>query len=105
MDLSAELLQIAEERARQRAFDNFSTRQADAHDLPFPDQSFDLATCRFGVMFFADTEKALRELFRVLKPGGRACFLAWGPFDQPYWSSTVGVVLKHVGGPAIGPGG
>jgi len=47
----------------------------------------------------------LRELRRVLKPGARACFVVWGPFEQPYWSSMMGVVLKHVGGPALVPGG
>jgi ubiquinone/menaquinone biosynthesis C-methylase UbiE len=104
LDLSAELLLIAEERARQRGLDNFSTCQADAQSLPFPDQSLDLVTCRFGVMFFADCDKALREAHRVLRSGGRACFLAWGPFDQPYWSNTMGIVLKHVAGPAIRPG-
>ena len=105
LDLSPDLLQIAEERARQRALSNFSIRQADAHHLPFPDQTFDLATCRFGVMFFNDPRQALAELRRVLKPGGRACFLAWGPFDQPYWSSTWGVLLKCVGGPMLAPNG
>jgi SAM-dependent methyltransferase len=105
LDLSSELLQIATERAQQRGLTNFSTQQADAHQLPFPDQSFGLATSRFGVMFFQDCEKALREVHRVLKPGARACFLAWGPFEQPYWSSTMGVVVKHVGGPALVPGG
>jgi SAM-dependent methyltransferase len=105
LDLSAELLEIAEQRARQRELTNFSVREADAHELPFPDRSFDLATCRFGVMFFADCERALRELHRVLKPGGRACFLAWGPFGQPYWLSTMGIVAKHGGGPIIAPGG
>lgn len=105
LDLSAELLEIATERARERGLTNFSTRPADAHNLPFPDQSFDLATSRFGVMFFADCGKALRELRRVLKPGARACFAAWGPFEQPYWSSTMGVVVKRMGGPALVPGG
>ena len=104
LDLSAELLLIAEQRARQRGLDNFSTCQADAQSSPFPDQSFDLVTCRFGVMFFADCDKALREVHRMLRPGGRACFAAWGPFNQPYWSNTMGIVVKHVGGPAIPPG-
>jgi ubiquinone/menaquinone biosynthesis C-methylase UbiE len=104
LDLSPELLAIAAERARARELANFSTRQADAHTLPFPDDSFDLATCRFGVMFFSDCDRALRELHRVLKPNGRACFLAWGPFDQPYWSSTMGIVHKHVGGSLMSPG-
>jgi SAM-dependent methyltransferase len=104
-DLSAELLEIAEGRARQRGLTNFSTHQGDAHDLPFADRRFDLATCRFGVMFFTNVDKALQELHRVLKPGGRACFVAWGPFEQPYWTATVGVVVQHVGGPLIAPGG
>ena len=60
--------------------------------LPVPDDNFDLGTSRFGVMFFRDPRKALGELRRVLRPGARACFLAWGRFDQPYWSSTMGVV-------------
>jgi SAM-dependent methyltransferase len=105
LDLSSELLQIASERAHQRGLTNFSTQQADAHQLPFSDQEFDLVTSRFGVMFFQNCEKALREVHRVLKPGARACFLTWGPFEQPYWSSTIGVVVKRVGGPAIVPGG
>src|SRR4029453_11359512 len=49
--------------------------------------------------------KALSELRRVLKRGGRACFVAWGSFDQPYWASTMGIVQKHIGGPLMAPGG
>ncbi len=105
LDLSSELLQIAAERAQQRGLTNLSTQQADAHQLPFPDHSFDLVTSRFGVMFFQDCERALREVHRVLKRGARACFLAWGPFEQPYWSSTMGIVAKRVGGPTLVPGG
>jgi ubiquinone/menaquinone biosynthesis C-methylase UbiE len=105
LDLSADLLAIATERARARGLRNFSTQQADAHSLPFPDNSFDLATSRFGVMFFREPVVALSELHRVLQPGARACFLAWGPFDQPYWQSMMGVVHRHVGGSVLQPGG
>ena len=105
LDLSADLLEIARGRAQERGLNNFSTRQADAQALPFADYSFDLATCRFGVMFFRDAVVALREVRRVLIPGARACFLAWGPFEQPYWQSTMGVVHQHVGGPLLQPGG
>ncbi|HKN36939.1 MAG TPA: methyltransferase domain-containing protein [Terriglobales bacterium] len=45
VDLSADLLAIAEKRAQQRGLANISFHQGDAHELPFPDQSFDLATC------------------------------------------------------------
>jgi len=105
LDLSSELLAIATERAQQRGLTNFSAQQADAQQLPFSHQTLDLVTSRFGVMFFQDCEQALREVHRVLKPGARSCFLVWGPFEQPYWSSMIGVVVKHVGGPALAPGG
>jgi SAM-dependent methyltransferase len=101
LDLSADLLEIAKGRARDRSLDNFVTQQADAHALPFADNSFDLATCRFGVMFFGNVDVALRELYRVLRPSARACFLAWGPFDQPYWQSMMGVVHMQIGGPLL----
>jgi SAM-dependent methyltransferase len=101
LDLSTDLLAIAAERARQHGLTNFTTQQADAHQLPFPDEQFDLATSRFGVMFFADIQRALSELRRVLKPGARACFAVWGSKDQPYFASTIGVVHRHVGGPFL----
>jgi SAM-dependent methyltransferase len=105
LDLSADLLQVAKGRAQDRGLQNFSTQQADAHALPFPDNSFDLATSRFGVMFFGDVGLALRELRRVLRDQARACFLAWGAIDQPYWQTTMGVVHGHVGGPLLAAGG
>lgn len=105
LDLSADLLEIAAQRAQARGLNNLAIQQADAHNLPFPADIFDLATSRFGVMFFRDPELALREVLRVLRPGARACLLAWGPFDQPYWQSTMGVVYRHVGGPLLQPGG
>jgi SAM-dependent methyltransferase len=101
LDLSADLLEIAAKRARARGLTNLTTQQADAHALPFADSRFDLATSRFGVMFFRDPELAFRELLRVLRPGARACFLAWGSFDQPYWQSMMGVVHRHIGGPLL----
>jgi ubiquinone/menaquinone biosynthesis C-methylase UbiE len=104
-DLSSDLLELAGQRAKGKGLVNFSTQQADAHKLPFPNQSFDLATCRFGVMFFADVEGALTELRRVLKAGGRACFAAWGTFEQPYWQTTMKLVRQHVGGAMLAPGG
>jgi SAM-dependent methyltransferase len=104
-DQSSELLEVAAERARQRKLANLTTRQADAHKLPFADRSFDLATCRFGVMFFANAVGALAELRRVLKPGARACFAAWGPIEQPYWQTTMKIVHSHVGGAMLVPGG
>jgi SAM-dependent methyltransferase len=105
VDQSSELLEIAAKRARDKNLLTFITQQADAHHLPFGDQSFDLATCRFGVMFFNDCQRALEELRRVLKPGARACFAAWGPMEQPYWQTTMKIVHRHAGGAMLEPGG
>jgi SAM-dependent methyltransferase len=105
VDQSSELLEIAAERARNKKLSNFTTQQADAHHLPFADHSFDLATCRFGVMFFSDARRALAELRRVLKPGARACFAAWGSMEQPYWQTMMKIVHRHAGGTMLPPGG
>jgi SAM-dependent methyltransferase len=105
IDLSEGLLEIATHRAEARGLKNFTAQVADAHRLPFPENSFDLATSRFGVMFFQDPVAALLELWRVLRPGARACFLVWGSIEQPYWQSMMGVVHRHVGGPQVQPDG
>jgi ubiquinone/menaquinone biosynthesis C-methylase UbiE len=105
IDQSSELLEIATQRARLKKLSNFTTQQGDAHHLAFANQRFDLATCRFGVMFFSDPQRALAELRRVLKPGARACFAAWGPIEQPYWQTTMKIIHQHVGGPMLPSGG
>ena len=52
-------------------------RQADALRLPFPDGTFDVVVCQFGVMFFPDKAAAFAEAKRVLRPGGRFVFNTW----------------------------
>ncbi|OYQ31348.1 hypothetical protein CHU95_19460 [Niveispirillum lacus] len=52
---------------------------ADMQALPFASGSFDIVLCRFGLMFVPDTQAALREMRRVLRPGGAAVLAVWGP--------------------------
>ena len=66
VDFSAEMLARAERKAPE-----FDWVQADASALPFPDGSFETATVGFGIRNLADLEAGLRELARVLVPGGR----------------------------------
>src|SRR6266446_2358147 len=95
-DLGLGMISLAEELARKKSLANIEFREASAESLPFPDESYDVLTCRFGIMFFPDLPKALRECFRVLKPGGRAVFVAWGKKEQPFFTTTAGIILKHV---------
>lgn len=104
MDLNAELLEVARRRAAQRSLSNVNFHPADAHALPFADSSFDLVTSRLGVMFFDHIGAALAEARRVLRPGGGIALLAWGPFEQPYFLTTIGIVSRHVPGPMLRPG-
>jgi SAM-dependent methyltransferase len=95
-DLGPGMISLAEELARKKGITNIEFREASAESLPFPGESYDVLTCRFGIMFFPDLPKALRECFRVLKPGGRAVFVAWGKKEQPFFTTTAGIILKHV---------
>jgi SAM-dependent methyltransferase len=81
-DLSSGMIEITEANARLRGCRNVHCRQADVHCLPFEDATFDAVTCRFGVMYFADTATALHEIWRVLKPGSRVVLTAWASLDQ-----------------------
>ncbi len=101
IDVSPEPLKLANERAVERGLNNVRFQQGDAHALPFADESFHRITSRLGVMFFAEPLRAFGEMRRVLKPGGTATLLTWGPMDQPYFQTTVGTVLRLMPGSAI----
>src|SRR5258708_18744611 len=102
-DLGPGMISLAEELARKKGLTNIEFREASAESLPFADESYDALTCRFGIMFFPDLPRALRECLRVLKPGGRVVFVAWGKKEQPFFTTTAGIILKHVPLPPPAP--
>ena len=102
-DLGPGMMSLAEELARKKGLTNIEFRQANAESLPFSDASYDVISCRFGIMFFPDLPKALHECLRVLKPGGRAAFVAWGKLAQPFFTTTAGILLKHLPAPPPPP--
>jgi SAM-dependent methyltransferase len=73
--------------------------QGTAESLPFPDASFDAVISQFGLMFFADRLQALREMRRVLTPGGRVAVAVWDSIENiPAYASEV-ALLDRVAGP------
>jgi len=71
-------------------------RQVDAMRLPYPDASFDVVACQFGVMFFPDKPAAFAEARRVLRPGGVFIFNVWDRIDQNEFADTVGQALQSL---------
>ena len=81
-DLVPPMLSALAVRVADAGIANLETRLADMEALPFADASFDRVTCRFGIMFSPRPERAMGEARRVLRPGGRAAFLVWGPVED-----------------------
>lgn len=95
-DPSAALLAEAEANARSAGLQNIEFRRAMVEALPFADGSFDAVVSQLGLMFAADLPRALGEVRRVLRPGCRAAFLAWGPYElNPFWRGFRDVVPRY----------
>ncbi|HLF93101.1 MAG TPA: methyltransferase domain-containing protein [Planctomycetota bacterium] len=79
LDLTPELLAQARQHAPLAGVPEIAWHEGDAEALPFPDASFDAVLSQFGHMFAPRPEVALKEILRVLKPGGRIAFATWPP--------------------------
>ncbi|UYU31833.1 bifunctional demethylmenaquinone methyltransferase/2-methoxy-6-polyprenyl-1,4-benzoquinol methylase UbiE [Siccibacter colletis] len=80
-DINDSMLKMGREKLRNvGVVGNVEYVQANAEALPFPDNTFDCITISFGLRNVTDKEKALRSMFRVLKPGGRLLVLE---FSKP----------------------
>ncbi|AFR01585.1 bifunctional demethylmenaquinone methyltransferase/2-methoxy-6-polyprenyl-1,4-benzoquinol methylase UbiE [Pectobacterium brasiliense] len=80
-DINASMLKVGREKLRNKGIiDNINYVQANAEALPFPDDFFDCITISFGLRNVTDKNKALRSMYRVLKPGGRLLVLE---FSKP----------------------
>jgi SAM-dependent methyltransferase len=93
LDINEGMLTLA-----RRSLPEVEFRQGTAEALPYPDATFDAVTCQFGLMFFADRAQALREMLRVLVPGGRVVATVWDSLDNiPAYAAEVELLQRLAG--------
>ncbi len=106
IDLAERLLDIARTKSSAQNLHNVEFRRADMAALRHPDDSFDAVVCVFAIFFVTDMVKQVRELWRVVRPGGQLAITTWGPrmFEpgsQAWWSAVKAVRPDLM--PAVNP--
>lgn len=103
-DISPAILALAKDNTRRAGHANVETRVADGEAIEVGEGSFDAAICRLGLMFFPDPGKGLERMCGALKPGGRACVMAFSsPQQNPCIGILVSTAFKHAGLPLPDP--
>ena len=96
VDISGQMVEAARRRAEDRRMPNINFTRMDAEALDLPDESFDVALCSLGLMYVPDPAQAVREMRRVLRPGGRLALAVWGERAQCGWSPVFEIVDAEV---------
>lgn len=96
IDLSEGMIEKARSRTEKLSFSHVTYKQMDAESLDFEDHSFDAVVCSLGLMYFPYPEKALNEMFRVVKKGAKVSTLVWGARKECGWASIFPIVDKRV---------
>ncbi len=95
-DLSDLMIKIGRERAGEQKVENVSFQRMDAEQLDLEDGRFDVGLCSLGLMYFPDPVKSLKEINRVLRPGGRVASSVWGERNNCGWNKIFPIVDKRV---------
>jgi ubiquinone/menaquinone biosynthesis C-methylase UbiE len=93
IDLAEKLLELARTKAARRELGNTEFRVGDMLDLRLREAQFDAVVCVFGIFFVPDMPAAIRELWRVIRTGGKLAITTWGPrFFEPattaFWNAV-----------------
>jgi SAM-dependent methyltransferase len=104
-DVAEEMTAIAAARGAELGLGNVAFRRLDLERIEEPDASYDVVLCREGLMFALEPDRAVAEIRRVLRPGGRAAVAVWAARERnPWLGLMMDVVSAHTGAPVPPPG-
>jgi ubiquinone/menaquinone biosynthesis C-methylase UbiE len=103
--VSPNILEFAKEMAKSEKLNNIETQVMDGENLSLPDNTFDVVISRVGLIYFPDQQKALREMWRVLKPGGRVAAIVYSTAEKnKFFSGPVSIIRRRANLPPPLPG-
>jgi len=104
-DISANILAFAKAMADQLGVQNIETKVMDGENLSLEDRTFDVVISRVGLIYFPDQQKALKEMLRVLKPGGKVAAIVYStPEKNKFFSVPVSIIRNRAKLPPPLPG-
>jgi ubiquinone/menaquinone biosynthesis C-methylase UbiE len=104
-DVSSNILEFAAANARAAGLDNVVTRVLDGENLEVEPETFDAVISRVGLIYFPDQQKALRDMRRALKPGGRVAAIVYTTAENnQFFSLPVSIIRRRAQLPPPLPG-
>lgn len=104
-DISSNILEFAQQMAKQAGLNNIETQVLDGENLTLPDATFDSVISRVGLIYFPDQQRALKEMLRVLKPGGKVAAIVYStPEKNKLFSVPVSIIRNRAKLPPPLPG-
>ena len=104
-DISSNILEFAKQMAQQAGMNNIEIKVMDGENLTVEDETFDAVISRVGLIYFPDQQKALKEMLRVLKPGGKVAAIVYStPEKNKFFSVPVSIIRNRAKLPPPLPG-